>query len=225
MFTSYCDASILNGHPYIGCLIKTEDNAHTNRFELSQSSLRITANILEFLALEYLVKEIQELQLTDGIIYFDSDFVNRSLTGQSDWFKKRTNIILRFFRNRNIKFECIPSKDNLAHDIARGVHEEKEALKISIPLYELSPSAYKEYQRETKNKSCSKLIAQRKLTRNILLSVKGNEEAGVTLYRYGNLKIYVKDNTILRIEKGSYLKGFKKSKDEYRRLNQLLYLS
>jgi ribonuclease HI len=224
MFTSYCDASILNGHPYIGCLIKTDDNTYTNRFELSQSSMRITANFLEFLALEYLVKEIQELQLTDGIIYFDSDFVNRSLIGQSDWFKKRTKAILHSLKKHNLKFECIASKDNLAHDIARGEQEEKEALEITIPLYDLSHKAYIAYQRETKNKSCSKLIAQRKLTRNIPLSIKAKEEAGVIQYRYGNLNIYVEDNTIVRIEKGAYLKGFKKSKEEYRRLNELLYL-
>jgi ribonuclease HI len=224
MFTSYCDASILNGHPYIGCLIKTGYNTYTKRLELTQNTMRITANFLEFLALEYLVKEIQQLQLEDGIIYFDSDFVKRSLIGESNWFKKRTNIILRTLQNRNIKFDCIPSKDNLAHDIARGVHEKKEALEITIPLYELSHKAFIAYQRETKNKNCSKLIAQRKLTRNIILSIKEKEEAGVTLYRYGNLNIYVEDNTIVRLEKGAYLKGFKKSKDEYRRLNKLLYL-
>jgi hypothetical protein len=225
LFSAYCDASILNGYPYIGCLINTEANTYEKRFELSQSSMRITANFLEFLALEYIVKEIQQLQLKNGIIYFDSDFVNRSLTGQSNWFKKRANIILRSLQRLNITFECISSKENLAHDIARGIHEEKEALDISIPLYELSHKAFIAYQRETKNKSCSKLIAQRKLTRNILLAVKTNEEAGITLYRYGNLKIYVEDNTIVRIEKGNYFKGFKKSKEKYRRLNELLYLS
>ncbi|ANC78266.1 hypothetical protein ABE65_016245 [Fictibacillus phosphorivorans] len=224
MFTSYCDASIFKGHPYIGCLIKTDNSTYTNRFELSQSSMRITANFLEFLALEYLVEEIQHLQLTDGIIYFDSDFVNRSLIGQSNWFKKRTQIILRSLQKRNIQFACIPSKDNLAHDIARGVYEEKEAMEITIPLFDLSHKAFIAYQRETKNNNCSKVIAQRKLTRNILLSVKASEEAGVILYRYGNLYIYVEDNTIVKIEKGSYLKGFKKSKDEYRRLNKLLFL-
>jgi ribonuclease HI len=224
MFTSYCDASILNGYPYIGCLIKTDYDTYTKRLELSQSTMRITANFLEFLALEYLVKEIQQLQLEDGIIYFDSDFVNRSLTGQSDWFKKRTRIIKRTLQKRNIKFECISSKENLAHNIARGVHEKEETLEISIALYELSHNAFIAYQRETKNKNCSKLIAQRKLTRNILLSVKANEEAGVILYRYGNLNIYVENNIIVRLEKGDYLKGFKKSKEEYRRLNELLYL-
>jgi hypothetical protein len=37
-----------------------------------------------------------------------------------------------------LNFECIFRKENLAHYIARGVHEEKEALEISITLYELS---------------------------------------------------------------------------------------
>jgi hypothetical protein len=187
-------------------------------------SKRLTHNILEFLAFEFLIKEIKFLQLKEGIIYFDSDFVNRLLTGQSDWFKKRSKTLLRLILKRNIQFNCISSKENLAHDIARGAHEEKEVLEISIPLYELSHKAFISYQRETKNKNCSKQIAQRKLTRNIMLSIKAKEESGIILYRYGNLNIYVEDNTIVRLEKGTYFKGFKKSRDDYRRLNKLLYL-
>lgn len=225
LFTSYCDVSILNRHPYIGCLILTSDTTYTKRYDLSQSTIKKkTANILEFLAFEYLVKEIQQLQLQDGIIYFDSDFVNRSLLGESNWFKKRTFIILRSLKKRNIQFECIPSKNNLAHDIARGIHEEKEAKKISLPLYKLSTIAFLAYQSETKNKYCSTLIAQRKLTRNIMLATKTHEEAGITLYRYGDLKIYVKEDTIVNLEKGTFLKGFRKTKDEYKRLNKLFLL-
>jgi hypothetical protein len=52
--------------------------------------------------------------------------------------------------SRIIKFECISSKNNLAHDIARDVFEEKEALEISIPLYDLSQTAYIAYQHEQK---------------------------------------------------------------------------
>jgi hypothetical protein len=170
MFTSYSDASILNGYPYIGCLIKTENETFQKRFDLSQCSIRISPNLLEYIALEYLVKEIQQLRLKNGIIYFDSDFVNRSLLGESDWFKKRTKRILRQLHRLNTSFVCIKSKDNLAHSIARGLHEEKETLKISIPLFELSHKAFIAYQRETGNKNCSKTIAQRKLTRNIILS-------------------------------------------------------
>jgi hypothetical protein len=225
LFSSYCDVSILNRHPYIGCLILTSDTTYTKRYDLSQDTIRKkTANILEFLAFEYLVREIQQLQLQDGIIYFDSDFVNRSLIGESEWFKKRTQIILRSLKKRNIQFECISSKDNLAHDIARGVHEEKEYKKISLPIYKLSTKAFLAYQRETKNKCCSALIAQRKLTRNIMLATKTNEEAGVSLYRYGDLKIYVKGDTIVDLKKGTFLRGFKKSKKEYKRLNKLLLL-
>jgi hypothetical protein len=223
MFTSYSDVSILNGYPYIGCLIKSENKTYKKRYELSQTSIR-SPNLLEFIALEYLVREIQKLKLRNGIIYFDSDFVNRSLIGESDWFKKRTKRILRQLNQLNTVFECINSKENLAHNVARGVHEEKEAIKISIPLYELSHKAFKAYQRETKNKNCSKLIAQRKLTRNIMLSKIAFEETGVNLYRYGNLFIYVEGKTIVEIKKGAFLKGFKKSKIEYKRLNELLYL-
>jgi hypothetical protein len=121
MFISYCDASFLNGKLYIGCLIKTKDNTYTKRIEVRSKC--ITHNILEFLAFEFLVKEIKFLQLKEGIIYFDSDFVNRSLTGQSDWFKKRSRILLRLMKKKYIRFECISSKENLAHDIARGLND------------------------------------------------------------------------------------------------------
>jgi hypothetical protein len=129
-----------------------------------------------------------------------------------------------FLNTASIKFNCISSKENLAHEIARGAHEEKETIEISIPLYELSHKAFISYQRETKNMNCSKQISQRKLTRNIMLSKKAKEESGVILYRYGNLNIYVEDNNIVRLEKGTFSNGFKKSKNEYRRLNKLLYL-
>jgi hypothetical protein len=167
---------------------------------------------------------ILENLIRGNIKWMSLMLVNRLLTGRSDWFKKRSRILLRLMLKRNLKFDCISSKENLAHDIARGAHEEKETIEISIPLYELSHKAFIAYQRETKNKNCSKLIAQRKLTRNIMLSIKAKEESGIILYRYGNLNIYVEDNTIVRLGKGTFSKGFKKSKNEYKRLNKLLYL-
>ncbi|SFD39958.1 hypothetical protein SAMN05428981_101227 [Bacillus sp. OV194] len=126
MFISYCDASILDGHHFIGCIIKTKHDIHTKRAEIAEiheKSRFLTINILEFYAFEFLVKEIYQLQLYDGVIYFDSNFANRSLTGQSDWFKKRSGILLLLMKKKKIKFECISSKDNLAHDIARGFND------------------------------------------------------------------------------------------------------
>jgi ribonuclease HI len=121
MFTSYCDASILKGQLYIGYVIINRDKTYSKRFKLGGKSKYLTNNILEFLALEYLTKEIINLQLMEGIIYFDSDFVNRSVTGKSDWFKKRSQIILRSLKIRHIRLECISSKDNLAHEITRKI--------------------------------------------------------------------------------------------------------
>jgi hypothetical protein len=142
MFTAYSDISIMNKCPYIGYVIQTVDEVYTKRLELSQSSIRNIPNQLEFIALEYLVQEIQQRDLKGGKIYIDSDFVDRSLSGNSEWFKKRAKRLNRTFRRLRVTYECISSKENLAHYIARGNHEKQQTLKIEIPLYELSDEAF-----------------------------------------------------------------------------------
>lgn len=224
MFKAYSDISIINKRPYIGYIIQTGDEVYTNRLDLSQSSIRNTPNQLEFIALEYLVQEIQQRHLKVGKIYIDSDFVDRSLSGKSEWFKKRAKRLNRTFRRLMVTYECISCKENLAHYIARGNHEKQQTLKIEIPLYNLSDAAFIEYRRKTKNTNVTKLVAQRKLTRNILLSIKGNAEKGVIKYRYGNLSIYVEGNTIIGVDQGDAIPGFRVNKGEYEHLNKLLYL-
>ncbi|MCQ6264518.1 hypothetical protein M1K46_02405 [Fictibacillus sp. WQ 8-8] len=224
MFIAYSDASILNKYPFIGLLIKTTEEVHTKRFELSPKYFRHSPSQIEFLSLEYLVKEIIHLKLKNGIVLFDSDFVQRSLSGESEHFKNRARKLNRTLNQLKIKCECIPSKDNPAHFVARGEKRHFEPLSLSISLYNLSHAAFVQYQKETNNKNTSNSIAQRKLTRNILLAIKGDEENGVIKYRYGNLSIYVEDNTIIGVEQGAATSGFRRNKEEYERLNKLLYL-
>jgi hypothetical protein len=80
------------------------------------------------------------------------------------------------------------------------------------------------HRRETKNKNVTKSVAQRKLTRNILLAIKDNEEKGVIKYRYGNLSIYVEGNTIIGVDQGVAIPSFRVNKVKYEHLNKLLYL-
>lgn len=74
------------------------------------------------------------------------------------------------------------------------------------------------------NKNVTISVAQRKLTRNILLAMKVDTDNEIMKYRYGNLSIYVDDDTIVRVEQGDNIPGFRVNKGDYERLNNLLYL-
>lgn len=94
-----------------------------------------------------------------------------------------------------------------------------------IKLFKLSNKAYRQYCKVTKgNSDISYDLARRKLTRNILLSLKTDIDKNKKLYIYGYLHIFVRKNKIVWVKNIKSLKSdwFYKDKKEYERLNEIL---
>jgi hypothetical protein len=94
-----------------------------------------------------------------------------------------------------------------------------------IKFYELGKGVIRDYRANTKGNTFTPIaVIQRKLTRNILLASNHiNLDNCEIVHFYGNLYIYTKGNTIVRI------KNFKHENfelrlnwDEYKKLNRML---
>lgn len=93
-----------------------------------------------------------------------------------------------------------------------------------IRLFKLTNRAYNHYCNATRgNSETSYELAQRKLTRNILLSMKLDIGKKKIVYIYGQLHIFTKGNTITWIENiPCQHDWFYKDMNEYERLNEVL---
>lgn len=91
-----------------------------------------------------------------------------------------------------------------------------------MKIYQLGKGVYQYYKSNVKgNEDTPYELAQRKLTRNIALAAKVNEE----YYMYGNLHIVLNGNTIVKIMNyREPINWFYKNKKQYYRLNKILMI-
>lgn len=96
---------------------------------------------------------------------------------------------------------------------------------MNYKLYSLGGNVLNNYRKYVKgNDSISKRLARRKLTRNILLSLKLSDNTdgrSTNLYAYGNLLIFVRGDKITRIKNRKVdSRWFFKDKNKYNELNE-----
>jgi hypothetical protein len=96
-------------------------------------------------------------------------------------------------------------------------------------LLKLKRGIFSQYRKGVKgNKDTPYHIVRAKLTRNVDLAYRVpqtdiHKRQGIQRYDYGNLRIYVKDDTIVEIKNSSRHNGwFYKDKKRYQELNDLL---
>lgn len=92
-------------------------------------------------------------------------------------------------------------------------------------LYKLGEGVLQEYKKIKGNENISPLMAQKKLTRNIMPAYKFEDDERDDLYIYGNLHITVDGDTVIKLEnhKGEQHDWWNEiGKKEYYRLNKLL---
>lgn len=100
-------------------------------------------------------------------------------------------------------------------------------LKLNRELLKVSPSAIKEYKTEVRGMEfLPKRLVRKKLTRNVeyVKRMIGSEyeKDGIIVYTYGNMKIFVQNNTVVTLTnrkgKGS-TRGFVKNEKVYKELS------